>query len=136
MKIVDEVRTFQGQNRVADAGVVNPEVMRVSSNRYGEHEMPSIKIEIDRAFRPGSESWGTNDRDQIKDIIRHIAKMSGLTVTIADADTELTDNHPEVIKLAQAISHSLMTSRPMVSFDRAEDTISVDIPAIVRALKE
>lgn len=88
MKIVDEVRTFQGQNRVADAGVGNPEVMRVSSNRYGEHEIPSLNIEIDRAFRPGSESWGTNDRDQIKDIIRHMAKMAGLTVIIADADSD------------------------------------------------
>lgn len=135
MKIVDETLTFKGKNRVADAGIGNPEVMRVSSNRYGEHEMPSINIEIDRAFRPGTESWGTDDVDQIKDILRHIAKMAGLAVTIVDVDTEVTDTHPDVVKLGKAISHSLLTSRPMVSFDRDEDTINIDVPAIVKALK-
>lgn len=41
-----------------------------------------------------------------------------------------------VARLAAAISKSTVTAKPMVSYDRTDHTIAVDVPAIVRAMRE
>lgn len=79
MQITDETLTIQGRNRFT-----SKEILEVSSNRYGVHETPSINLAVTSNDYSGMASFGTDNIEDIKAIIRHMAKMSGLTVTIAE----------------------------------------------------
>lgn len=80
MKITDETKKFRGESSLLDAPS-----LKVSSNRFGTHETPSLCLHVKTGDRPPlAAAYGTSDPEQIKEIIEHMAKMAGLTVTFAE----------------------------------------------------
>lgn len=79
--------TVYGQNRfdsMGDALGANREQLTISSNHYGTHEKPSVYMEMTTPFEEPAV-FGTGNIEDIKKIILHMAKMSGLTVTIEES---------------------------------------------------
>lgn len=78
MKITDETKEFTSKHRVGK------DRLRVASNHYGEHEKPSLFLGVWDPFTDTDATFGTEDTDQIKEIIEHMAKMAGLEVKITE----------------------------------------------------
>lgn len=76
MKITDEVKEFSSTHRFGTDRLV------VSSNHPGEHTTPSLFLGVLDPATGREATFGTKDTEQIKEIIEHMAKMAGLTVTI------------------------------------------------------
>lgn len=56
--------------------------LRVSSDYDGEHDTPSVYLRIGELDTPRFMAWDSQDPEQIKEIIRHMAEMIGCTVRI------------------------------------------------------
>lgn len=99
MKITDETISINGESRFAtlgDALGANPERLTVASNHHGTHEKPSLYMEITNAFAPPA-AFGTGNIEDIKKVILHIAKMSGLSVTFNDTSKLVLGDHVRII---------------------------------------
>lgn len=76
MKITDETKTFEVKHIFGTA------TLDVSSNVDGTHEQPSVFLHVKNPIIGESAAYGTDDTEQIKEIIEHMAKMAGLEVEI------------------------------------------------------
>lgn len=74
--ITDETMTFYSDGSV----------LEVSSNAYGDHQSPSVNLNIEDSHTTEGVMWGTDNTEVIKKMIHHMAKMSGLTVTIEESE--------------------------------------------------
>lgn len=55
--------------------------LTISSNYDGEHDRPSVYLRIGELDTDGFARWDSEDPEQVKTIIRHMAEMIGETVT-------------------------------------------------------
>lgn len=77
MKITDETKEFISAHRFGVDRLV------VSSNYPGEHTTPSLFFGVLDPATGKHSTFGTKDIEQIKEIIEHMAKMAGLSVTFS-----------------------------------------------------
>lgn len=85
-KITDEKVTFYGTLH----DDLYHESLSISSNYHGTHYRPSIMLDIKNGYEeePLPRSYGTDDPEVVKQIIRHMAKMAGLTVSFEEEPDE------------------------------------------------
>lgn len=77
MQITDETKTFEVKHIFGTA------TLDVSSNVDGTHEQPSVFLHVKNPIIGESAAYGTDDPEQVKEIIQHMAKMAGLDVTFS-----------------------------------------------------
>lgn len=75
MKITDQIETFD-----SDDG----STLTVSSDTYGTHDNPSLFIQVEDESRDNRMEWTSDDQDTIIEIIKHMAKMGGLDVSVKE----------------------------------------------------
>lgn len=77
MQITDETKTFEVKHIFGTA------TLDVSSNVDGTHEQPSVFLHVKNPIIGESAAYGTDDPEQVKEIIEHMAKMAGLDVSFS-----------------------------------------------------
>lgn len=74
--VVDESKTFIGEDEDT--------LLIVSSNYEGTHDTPSVYLKVPVNRYGSNESFGTDDPNQVKRIIIHMAKMAKLSVSFEE----------------------------------------------------